>query len=59
MLVAVPIGAIETVRTVEREVDELICLERPALFGAVGIWYESFPQVSDERVRALLEGVVS
>ena len=58
VLVAVPVGASETVRTVEREVDEVVCLEQPALFGAVGIWYESFPQVSDERVRTLLEGAV-
>lgn len=58
VLVAVPVGASETVRTVEREVDEVVCLEQPALFGAVGIWYESFPQVSDERVRTLLERAV-
>lgn len=55
LLVAVPVGAAETVAFLEREADKVICLKKPAYFGAVGLWYEQFGQVSDERVLALLE----
>jgi len=55
IVVAVPVGAPETVAALEQEADEVICLEQPELFGAVGLWYERFSQVSDERVLALLD----
>ena len=54
LVAAVPVGAPETCDLVAREVDELVCLERPAYFVAVGQFYESFPQVSDEQARELL-----
>ena len=37
-----------------KEVDELICLETPAEFRAVGEWYQDFAQTSDRRVIELL-----
>lgn len=40
----------------ELGVDEIICLEIPSFFaGAVGAYYKSFPQVSDEEVVRLLK----
>ncbi|MFQ5426106.1 MAG: dienelactone hydrolase family protein, partial [Gaiellales bacterium] len=53
-VVAVPVGARETIELLEREADEVVCVEVPAFFGAVGFWYRDFGQVSDEEVVALL-----
>jgi putative phosphoribosyl transferase len=55
VVVAVPVGSTQTVAALIREADDVVCLERPAYFAAVGFWYEDFGQVSDERVRELLD----
>ena len=34
--------------------DDVICLRTPEPFAAVGLWYEEFPQTSDEEVAELL-----
>jgi predicted phosphoribosyltransferase len=47
-----PPGAVERLRA---EADDVICVETPSQFGAVGQFYESFEQVSDERARGYLE----
>jgi putative phosphoribosyl transferase len=52
---AVPVAAQQTCDEFRDAVDEVICLETPDPFVAVGIWYEDFEQISDEEVRALLE----
>lgn len=54
IVVAVPLGAPETCRQFETEVDEVICGIEPDDFGAVGSWYEDFTQTTDEEVRYLL-----
>jgi putative phosphoribosyl transferase len=54
VVVAVPVASAEAIRLLEQEADEVICLEQPASFMAVGQWYAEFAQVSDEEVRALL-----
>lgn len=56
VIVAVPVAPKETVERLKAEVDEVICLETPSLFFAVGQWYEDFRQYSDEEVKRLLEG---
>jgi putative phosphoribosyl transferase len=51
VVVAVPVGAAETVNRLRPEVDRLIVLYIPeGLFGAVGAFYSRFGQVSDEEV---------
>ncbi len=57
LVIAVPVAAAESCAEFERLKDhvEFICLLTPQSFVAVGMWYESFPQTSDEEVRALLE----
>ena len=55
LLVAAPVGALESCGEIESEVDELVCLERPASFFGVGQFYDSFPQVPDEDVQRLLD----
>ncbi len=54
IVLAVPVSAPETVENLSTEVDELICLEMPTPFGAVGLWYQNFTQTSDEEVIDLL-----
>ncbi len=53
IILAVPVGAAESVEDLKLMVDELICLYCPDDFSAVGEWYEDFTQVSDEEVRML------
>ncbi len=54
LVVALPVGPPEQVAKLEPEVDEVVCLRTPANFMAVGQFYESFEQVSDEEVKQTL-----
>jgi predicted phosphoribosyltransferase len=54
IVVAVPVGAPETCRELEKEADETLCAIAPAWFQAVGQYYEDFSQTSDDEVRELL-----
>ena len=55
IVAAVPVGAPETCRELEREVDEMVCAFSPASFHGVGQFYEDFSQTTDEEVRELLK----
>jgi len=55
LIVAVPVGARVTCSELEALADEVICLETPENFSAVGLWYKDFSQVTDEEVIDLLE----
>jgi predicted phosphoribosyltransferase len=50
-IVAVPVAPPDTCEDLRAEVDEVVCLMTPEPFYAVGLWYEQFPQLSDEQVR--------
>jgi predicted phosphoribosyltransferase len=54
IVVAVPVGPLDTCREFEDEADEVICASAPEFFQAVGQYYEDFSQTSDEEVRDLL-----
>ncbi len=54
IVVAVPVGAQETCEEFRRHSDEIVCLQAPRFFDAVGRWYENFAQTSDAEVRELL-----
>jgi putative phosphoribosyl transferase len=54
VVLAVPVGAPDTLRHLRAGADEVICLYAPALFHAVGQFYDRFEQVSDDEVVALL-----
>ena len=54
IIVAVPVGAPDRIDVIRPLVDRVICLIEPADFWAVGQFYRSFEQVSDERVVELL-----
>jgi putative phosphoribosyl transferase len=55
VVLAVPVGDPEVVESLRRDADEVVCLEQPSFFSAVGERYENFSQVADEVVVALLE----
>ena len=54
LVAAVPVSPPDTLRKVEKFADEVICLEAPAHFMAVGQFYLDFPQVEDDEVVQLL-----
>lgn len=56
VLVAVPVGASDTCRRLKTFADEVVCLETPEPFLAVGQWYQDFAQTTDDEVRDLLRG---
>jgi predicted phosphoribosyltransferase len=51
--VAVPVGAPESVEELTKEAD-VVCVNTPADFVAVGAWYADFTAPTDDEVRALL-----
>ena len=55
IVLAVPVGPADAVRSLSEDVDELICLETPSVFTAVGEFYEDFQQTTDAQVIAALE----
>jgi putative phosphoribosyl transferase len=55
IVVAVPVGSVQAVTRLRKEVDDVICLQTPEPFIGVGLYYESFEQVSDEEVIRLLK----
>jgi putative phosphoribosyl transferase len=55
LTVAVPVGAPDTCQQLRDEADEVVCAAMPQPFRAVGLWYQEFPQASDDEVHDLLE----
>jgi predicted phosphoribosyltransferase len=54
LLLAVPVGAPDTVRALAAEADEVVCPLQPPDLGAVGAYYEDFGATTDREVLALL-----
>jgi putative phosphoribosyl transferase len=54
LVLAVPVGSPSAVSELETLVDEVVCLERPSAFRAVGQYYEQFEQVSDAEAMSYL-----
>jgi putative phosphoribosyl transferase len=57
LICAVPVAPPDTLAKVEPYADEVVCLSAPTMFYAVGQFYQSFNQVSDEEVVKLLAQV--
>lgn len=55
LICAVPVGSPEAVAKVRTYADEVVCLEAPEFFYAVGQFYRLFTQVDDDEVIALLK----
>ena len=54
IVVAVPVASIESRGRIAAVADEVVCLQAPPFFSAVGQWYERFDQTEDDEVRELL-----
>ena len=55
VVVAVPVAPPSSIRELRTEADEVVCLDAPESFYAVGQAYENFDQVTDEEVCAILD----
>jgi len=54
LVVAVPVAPPETLARLRAEANDVVCLEAPEAFYAIGAWYRDFGQLHDDQVRALL-----
>ena len=54
VVVAVPVAPVSTAERLGSDADELIVVETPDPFRAIGLFYEDFEQVADSEVRRLL-----
>lgn len=59
VVLAVPVGAPESVQRLEDIADEVVCPEQPADFRAVGSWYVDFAQVGDDDVKRIVDAARS
>lgn len=56
VIAAIPVAPLEIVDTIRRDADQVVCLDAPALFFAVGQFYNQFDPVDDEYVIKILKG---
>lgn len=54
VIVATPVAPPDVVSVMEGLADQVICLQTPRDFTAVGLHYASFPQLEDDEVRRIL-----
>ncbi|MEA3199546.1 MAG: putative phosphoribosyl transferase [Thermoplasmata archaeon] len=54
LVLAVPVGAPDSVQRLARLADQVVCPEQPEDFRAVGLWYDDFAQTTDEEVLGAL-----
>lgn len=57
LILAVPVAPAETIEGLRPEVDDVICLEMPRPFTAIGLHYRDFHQLSDDDVVDILDAV--
>jgi putative phosphoribosyl transferase len=55
LVLAVPVAPPDTIDRLRREVDEVVCLLRPAAFGAISLFYADFHQITDDEIVGMLD----
>jgi predicted phosphoribosyltransferase len=50
IILAIPVAPYDTVARLRKEADEVVCIEQPEFFEAIGSYYRDFRQLSDEDV---------
>jgi putative phosphoribosyl transferase len=55
LIVAVPVGPLDTIEKLRNIADEVIVLYSPSTFGAVAAFYQDFSQVTDDEVTEIME----
>lgn len=56
LVLAAPVCSPEAAAMLQEEADDVVCLDRPRMFMAVGEWYQNFDQLTDDDVLAALRG---
>jgi putative phosphoribosyl transferase len=59
IVLAVPVAPTETIESLRRDVDEIVCLQTPDPFYAIGAFYKDFRPVEDAEVIRLLRAADS
>ena len=59
LVLAVPVAPPGTIEDLRSYVDEIVCLEQPEPFYAIGAFYRDFHQVADEEVVEMLTAAAS
>jgi putative phosphoribosyl transferase len=59
VVLAVPVAPASSLKSFASVADEVVCVDAPVQFFAVGQWYEDFSQTSDREVRELLRRAAS
>ena len=54
LICAVPVAPPDTLEKIRPYADEVVCLQAPIMFHAVGQFYADFPQIDDSEVEAIL-----
>ncbi len=54
LILAVPVGPSDTIAALRTEADVVVCLEDYEFFGAIGVYYSDFRQISDREVIEIL-----
>ena len=54
IILAIPVGAPNSVELLESKTDKVICLLKPFEFSSVGQWYKFFDQTTDQEVVDIL-----
>jgi predicted phosphoribosyltransferase len=55
IIVAVPVACISVCEELGKEVEQVVCLNRPEHLSSISVWYQDFSQTTDEEVRYLLD----
>jgi len=55
IVLAVPVAPPDTIEALRNEADEVVCLEEPAYFQAIGLYYRDFRQLKDQDVIDLMD----
>jgi putative phosphoribosyl transferase len=56
LVLAVPVGAPDSLDALRAEADDVVCLYAPRSFTSVGQWYDEFGQLTDDDVLDALHG---
>jgi putative phosphoribosyl transferase len=56
LVLGVPVAPTESLVELRGEADDVVCLEDYEAFGAIGLYYTDFRQLSDEEVIEILKG---
>jgi predicted phosphoribosyltransferase len=54
LVLAVPVAPTDSLAAMREEADDVVCLESHDMFGAIGVYYRDFTQVTDDEVCAAL-----